>query len=338
MKKRMTVLKKMWGIALAAVVISMAVPNPVLAEEAAGNEITVETENCEAENPETEGPETDSPEAEDPETGGKPDTDMAEEDGAEPNGSDDNMQDPSGPDANEPDIEEPGDSEPGSEEPEGGEPDGEEPDGSEQGGEELEGGEQGGGQPGGEFPPVAVPPMAVMIPMDPSDAAYAELSQLLTRISERFQVYTVAVVDPMTQQPVTADEPVDVSLAIPSDYDKERTFIKEIKQTADAQGVSWNDVAYRSENGKALFETDHSGLFVVIEIPDTPGKLEMTSKVDRLELTKAYPSGAFPVSLKYSTVVPLTGDDNSVFIWGGVTVLAAAAVIAGIIIVIKRRK
>ena len=308
MKKRMTVLKKMWGIALAAVVISMAVPNPVLAEEAAGNEITVETENCEAENPETEGPETDSPEAEDPETGEKPDTDMPEDE--------------------EPDIEEPGDSEPGTEEPEGGESDGEEPDGS----------EQGGGQPGPEFPPVTIPPMTVMIPMDPSDAAYAELSQLLTRISDRFQVYTVAVVDPMTQQPVTADEPVDVSLAIPADYDKERTFIKEIKQTADAQGVSWDDVAYRSENGKALFGTDHSGLFVVIEIPDTPGKLEMTSKVDRLELTKAYPSGAFPVSLKYSTVVPLTGDDNSVFIWGGVTVLAAAAVVAGIIIIIKRRK
>lgn len=333
MKKRMTVLKKMWGIALAAVVISMAVPNPVLAEEAAGNEITVETENCEAENPETEGPETDSPEAEDPETGEKPDTDMPEEDGAEPDDSDDNMQDPGGSDVNEPDpeeqdIEEPGDSEPGTEEPEGGESDGEEPDGS----------EQGGGQPGPEFPPVTIPPKAVMIPMDPSDAAYAELSQLLTRISDRFQVYTVAVVDPMTQQPVTADEPVDVSLAIPADYDKERTFIKEIKQTADAQGGSWDDVAYRSENGKALFGTDHSGLFVVIEIPDTPGKLEMTSKVDRLELTKAYPSGAFPVSLKYSTVIPLTGDDNSVFIWGGVTVLAAAAVVAGIIIIIKRRK
>lgn len=301
-------MKKIWGIALAAVVISMAVPNPVLAEEAAGNEITVETENCEAENPETEGPETDSPEAEDPETEEKPDTDMPEDE--------------------EPDIEEPGDSEPGTEEPEGGESDGEEPDGS----------EQGGGQPGAEFPPVAIPPMAVTISMDPSDAAYAELSQLLTRISDRFQVYTVAVVDPMTQQPVTADEPVDVSLAIPEDYDRERTFLKEIKQTADVQGVSWNDVAYRSENGKALFETDHSGLFVVIEIPDTPDKLEMTSKVDRLELTKAYPSGTFPVSLKYSTVVPLTGDDNSVFIWGGVTVLAAAAVIAGIIIIIKRRK
>ena len=308
MKKRMIDLKKIWGIVLAAVVISMAVPNPVFAEEAAGNEITSETENCEAE---------------DPETGEKPDADMPEENGAEPDGSDDNMQDPGGSDVNEPDIEEPGDSEPGTEEPDTSEPDNEEPDTSE---------------PGGEQPPVVIPPMAVAMPMDQSDAMYAELSQLLTRISDRFQVYTVAVIDPMTQQPVITDEPVGVSLTIPAGYDAGSTFVKEIKQTADGTGVSWDDVAYRSENGKALFETDHSGLFVIIEIPDTPDKLEMTSKVERLELTKAYPSGVFPMSLEYSTAVPLTGDDYSVFIWGGVTVLAAAAVIAGIIIIIKRRK
>ena len=308
MKKRMIDLKKIWGIVLAAVVISMAVPNPVFAEEAAGNEITSETENCEAE---------------DPETGEKPDADMPEENGAEPDGSDDNMQDPGGSDVNEPDIEEPGDGEPGIEEPDTSEPDNEEPDTSE---------------PGGEQPPVVIPPMAVAMPMDQSDAMYAELSQLLTRISDRFQVYTVAVIDPMTQQPVITDEPVGVSLTIPAGYDAGSTFVKEIKQTADGTGVSWDDVAYRSENGKALFETDHSGLFVIIEIPDTPDKLEMTSKVEKLELTKVYPSGTFPMSLEYSTAVPLTGDDYSVFIWGGVTVLAAAAVIAGIIIIIKRRK
>ena len=100
-----------------------------------------------------------------------------------------------------------------------------------------------------------------------SDAMYAELSQLLTRISDRFQVYTVAVIDPMTQQPVITDEPVGVSLTIPAGYDAGSTFVKEITQTADGTGVSWDDVAYRSENGKALFETDHSGLFVIIEIP-----------------------------------------------------------------------
>ena len=308
MKKRMTALKKIWGIALAAAVISMAVPNPVLAKEAAGNEITSEMES-------------ESPASEE-----KTDTDAPEDDKTVPDDPDDNMPAPG-----ESDIDEPGSEEPDNGEPGGGEPGGEEPDSPD--GEEPDDNEQGG-----EQPPVVIPPMAVTIPMDQSDAMYAELSQLLSRISDRFQVYTVAVIDPMTQQPVIADEPVDVSLIIPAGYNAGRTFVKEIKQTADAESVSWDDVAYRNEDGKALFGTDHSGLFVVIEIPDTPDKLEMTSKVEKLELTKVYPSGTFPMSLKYSTAVPLTGDDNSVLIWGGVTVLAAVAVIAGIIIIIKRRK
>ena len=308
MKKRMTALKKIWGIALAAAVISIAVPNSVLAEETVENEITSEMES-----------ESPAPEE-------KTDADAVEADKTVPDDPDDNMPAPG-----ESDIDEPGSEEPDNGEPGGGEPGGEEPDSPD--GEEPDDNEQGG-----EQPPVVIPPMAVTIPMDQSDAMYAELSQLLSRISDRFQVYTVAVIDPMTQQPVIADEPVDVSLIIPAGYNAGRTFVKEIKQTADAQSVSWDDVAYRNEDGKALFGTDHSGLFVVIEIPDTPDKLEMTSKVEKLELTKVYPSGTFPMSLKYSTAVPLTGDDNSVLIWGGVTVLAAVAVIAGIIIIIKRRK
>ena len=313
MKKRMTALKKIWGIALAAAVISMAVPNPVLAEETVENEITSEMES-----------ESPAPEE-------KTDADAVEDDKTVPDDPDDNMPAPGESDIDEPGSEEPGSEEPDNGEPGGGEPGGEEPDSPD--GEEPDDNEQGG-----EQPPVVIPPMAVTIPMDQSDAMYAELSQLLSRISDRFQVYTVAVIDPMTQQPVIADEPVDVSLIIPAGYNAGRTFVKEIKQTADAQSVSWDDVAYRNEDGKALFGTDHSGLFVVIEIPDTPDKLEMTSKVEKLELTKVYPSGTFPMSLKYSTAVPLTGDDNSVLIWGGVTVLAAVAVIAGIIIIIKRRK
>ena len=316
MKKRMTALKKIWGIALAAAVISMAVPNSVLAEETVENEITSEMES-----------ESPAPEE-------KTDADAVEADKTVPDDPDDNMPAPGESDIDEPGSEEPDNGEPGGGEPGGEEPDspdGEEPDSPD--GEEPDDNEQGG-----EQPPVVIPPMAVTIPMDQSDAMYAELSQLLSRISDRFQVYTVAVIDPMTQQPVIADEPVDVSLIIPAGYNAGRTFVKEIKQTADAQSVSWDDVAYRNEDGKALFGTDHSGLFVVIEIPDTPDKLEMTSKVEKLELTKVYPSGTFPMSLKYSTAVPLTGDDNSVLIWGGVTVLAAVAVIAGIIIIIKRRK
>lgn len=147
-------------------------------------------------------------------------------------------------------------------------------------------------------------------------------------------------------EPKDPEEAVEVSLAIPEGYDPSRTVVAEIGQSAGSQTPAWTEITYQNINGGAVFKTDHSGLFVIAEEKqwkDIPASLEMTSKVDRLELTKVYPSGsrtsgALPASLKYSTSVPLTGDDYSVFIWGGVTVLAAAAVIAGIIIIIKRRK
>ena len=197
--------------------------------------------------------------------------------------------------------------------------------------------------------------MAVAEPMDTSDPMYAQLEQFLTLIADRFQIYTVAVVkltdptnpsNPSAWQPTVPEEAVEVSLAIPEGYDPSRTVVAEIGQSAGSQTPAWTEITYQNINGSAVFQTDHSGLFVIAEEKqwkDIPASLEMTSKVDRLELTKVYPSGsrtsgALPASLKYSTAVPLTGDDYSVFIWGGITVLAAAAVIAGIIIIIKRRK
>ena len=230
------------------------------------------------------------------------------------------------------------------EEEEPGDPEGEDPDGTETPGTETP-----------VIPPVTIPPMAMAVPMDTSDSMYAQLEQFLTLIADRFQIYTVAVVeltdptnpsDPSAWQPTVPEEAVEVSLAIPEGYDPSRTVVAEIGQSAGSQMPAWTEITYQNINGGAVFKTDHSGLFVIAEEKqwkDIPASLEMTSKVDRLELTKVYPSGsrtsgALPASLKYSTAVPLTGDDYSVFIWGGITVLAAAAVIAGIIIIIKRRK
>lgn len=225
-----------------------------------------------------------------------------------------------------------------------GDPEGEDPDGTETPGTETP-----------VIPPVTIPPMAMAVPMDTSDPMYAQLEQFLTLIADRIQIYTVAVVeltdptnpsDPSAWQPTVPEEAVEVSLAIPEGYDPSRTVVAEIGQSAGSQTPAWTEITYQNINGGAVFKTDHSGLFVIAEEKqwkDIPASLEMTSKVDRLELTKVYPSGsrtsgALPASLKYSTAVPLTGDDYSVFIWGAITVLAAAAVIAGIIIIIKRRK
>lgn len=210
---------------------------------------------------------------------------------------------------------------------------------------EKDEGQIGDGQestwPGG-IPEITLDPMAFPVLMDNSNELYGSLSQFLSLSSDRFQIYTVAVVDPMTQQPVQPDSPVQVSLDVPSDYDTDRVVVSEISM--DGETPMRTELSFTYNNGKAVFETDHSGIYVVMEKkvqPQLPASLEMTSKVQKLELSKKY-SNPNRLSLTASagslTVNPQTGDDNSVLIWGVVTVIAAAAVIALIVIVIKRRK
>lgn len=206
-----------------------------------------------------------------------------------------------------------------------------------------DGQQTGSGQEGtwpGGIPEITRDPMAFPILMDSSNELYSSLSQFLSLSSDQFQIYTVAVIDPVTQQPVQSDSPVEVSLDMPSGYDTDRVVVSEISM--DGETPVRTELSFTYNNGKAVFETDHSGIYVVMEKkvqPQLPASLEMTSKVEKLELTKKYPDS---VSLTSSsgtrTLNPQTGDDNSVLIWGVVTAIAAAAVIALVVIIIKRRK
>ena len=345
MKKRISSIRKIFVTVLAAALISgMTVPAAAFAQEAETQEdpVIMEEENSETELQKAETPEEEEiTDAETPEEEESTDTEKATETETEELTD---TEDPTEPE--DPEEEDPAEPEdPEEEDPtESGDPEGEDPDGTETPGTETP-----------VIPPVTIPPMAMAVPMDTSDPMYAQLEQFLTLIADRFQIYTVAVVeltdptnpsDPSAWQPTVPEEAVEVSLAIPEGYDPSRTVVAEIGQSAGSQMPAWTEITYQNINGGAVFKTDHSGLFVIAEEKqwkDIPASLEMTSKVDRLELTKVYPSGprtsgALPASLKYSTSVPLTGDDYSVFIWGAITVLAAAAVIAGIIIIIKRRK
>ena len=350
MKKRISSIRKIFVTVLAAALISgMTVPAAAFAQEAETQEdpVIMEEENSETELQKAETPEEEEiTDAETPEEEESTDTEKATETETEELTDTEDPTEPEDPEEENPtEPEEPEEEEPA--EPK--DPEGEDPAGTETPGTET---------PGTEtpvIPPVTIPPMAMAVPMDTSDPMYAQLEQFLTLIADRFQIYTVAVVeltdptnpsDPSAWQPTVPEEAIEVSLAIPEGYDPSRTVVAEIGQSAGSQTPAWTEIIYQNINGSAVFKTDHSGLFVIAEEKqwkDIPASLEMTSKVDRLELTKVYPSGsrtsgALPASLKYSTAVPLTGDDYSVFIWGGITVLAAAAVIAGIIIIIKRRK
>ncbi|MBM6801393.1 hypothetical protein H6B07_01710, partial [Mediterraneibacter glycyrrhizinilyticus] len=190
-----------------------------------------------------------------------------------------------------------------------------------------DGQQTGSGQEGtwpGGIPEITRDPMAFPILMDSSNELYSSLSQFLSLSSDQFQIYTVAVIDPVTQQPVQPDSPVEVSLDMPSGYDTDRVVVSEISM--DGETPVRTELSFTYNNGKAVFETDHSGIYVVMEKkvqPQLPASLEMTSKVEKLELTKKYPDS---VSLTSSsgtrTLNPQTGDDNSVLIWGVVTAIA----------------
>ena len=331
MRKWSMIMKKMTVLLLSAMLISAMMPGQARAQEQSEQDdtkISVQSGDTDSGSEFETEEDTDSPQADDAVSSDNAiQTTDAQDTGAEKetSGTDDKS-DPSDDDQN----------------------DGQQSEDAKENGQQNEdakedGQQTGSGQEGtwpGGIPEITRDPMAFPILMDSSNELYSSLSQFLSLSSDQFQIYTVAVIDPVTQHPVQPDSPVEVSLDMPSGYDTDRVVVSEISM--DGETPVRTELSFTYNNGKAVFETDHSGIYVVMEKkvqPQLPASLEMTSKVEKLELTKKYPDS---VSLTSSsgtrTLNPQTGDDNSVLIWGVVTAIAAAAVIALVVIIIKRRK
>ena len=331
MRKWSMIMKKMTVLLLSAMMISAMMPGEARAQEQSKQDdtkIVVQSGDTDSGSEFETEEDTDSPQADDAVSSDNAiQTTDAQDTGAEKetSGTDDKS-DPSDDDQN----------------------DGQQSEDAKENGQQNEdakedGQQTGSGQEGtwpGGIPEITRDPMAFPILMDSSNELYSSLSQFLSLSSDQFQIYTVAVIDPVTQQPVQPDSPVEVSLDMPSGYDTDRVVVSEISM--DGETPVRTELSFTYNNGKAVFETDHSGIYVVMEKkvqPQLPASLEMTSKVEKLELTKKYPDS---VSLTSSsgtrTLNPQTGDDNTVLIWGVVTAIAAAAVIALVVIIIKRRK
>ena len=195
----------------------------------------------------------------------------------------------------------------------------------------------------GELPPgggteIPTGPVTVVLPME-SGEEYELLSQFLALSSDQFSVYTVAFIDPVTGTPVQPEEAVEVTLSIPSGYDMSRVVVSEI--TMNEATPSRTEISYTNENNSAVFKTDHTGLYVVMEKKvqaELPPSLEMTDKVEKLKLTKT-----FPTSLPYTSTSgtysanPQTGDDANVIVWVCVAAAAVVIIVGGIVIIRKRR-
>lgn len=163
-----------------------------------------------------------------------------------------------------------------------------------------------------------------------SGEEYEQLSAFLSLSADRFKIYMVTFVD-AGQVPVQPEGPVQVSLPVPSEYDMNRVVVSEIAMEGNTPQRT--ELPGTAENGYIVFQTDHAGVFVLMEKKaqaELPSSLEMTDKVEKLELTKyetviAGESGSGSVSS-----VPKTGDQTLPFLWIG----ASAVVSSGLLLVV----
>ena len=170
----------------------------------------------------------------------------------------------------------------------------------------------------------------ILIPVESGNPQYEQLSSFLALSADRFQIYMVTFADG-EGKPAQPGGSAQVAVDIPSDYDMGRTVISEISLEGDSpQRV---ELSYTAADGKAVFQTDHDGLFVIMEKkvqPQLPPSLEMTDKVERLELDKYTGTAGYVIGNGSLSTVPKTGDQAAPFLWLG----SSAAVSAGLLLIV----
>ena len=168
----------------------------------------------------------------------------------------------------------------------------------------------------------------ILIPIGSGSPQYEQLSAFLALSADRFQMYMVTFADGQGK-PVQPDGPVQAAADIPEGYDMERTVVSEISMEGDTPLRT--ELSYTVSGGKAVFQTDHAGLFVIMEkkaLPELPPSLDMTDKVEPLDLTKYSGSAGSGTGQAVFTSVPATGDQAAPFLWIG----GSAAVSTGLLL------
>lgn len=168
----------------------------------------------------------------------------------------------------------------------------------------------------------------ILIPIGSGSPQYEQLGAFLALSADRFQMYMVTFADGQGK-PVQPDGPVQAAADIPEGYDMERTVVSEISMEGDTPLRT--ELSYTVSGGKALFQTDHAGLFVIMEkkaLPELPPSLDMTDKVEPLDLTKYSGSAGSGTGQAVFTSVPATGDQAAPFLWIG----GSAAVSTGLLL------
>ena len=168
----------------------------------------------------------------------------------------------------------------------------------------------------------------ILIPIGSGSPQYEQLGAFLALSADRFQIYMVTFTDGQGK-PAQPDGPVQAAADIPEDYDMEKTVVSEISMEGDTPLRT--ELSYTVSDGKAVFQTDHAGLFVIMEkktLPELPPSLDMTDKVEPFDLTKYSGSAGSGAGQAAFTSVPATGDQAAPFLWIG----GSAAVSTGLLL------
>ena len=171
----------------------------------------------------------------------------------------------------------------------------------------------------------------VLIPLE-SGEQYEQLSAFLSLSADQFKAYIIMFVD-AGQNPAQPEGETQITLPVPAEYDMSRAVVSEITMTGNTPQRT--ELSYTAGNGSVVFQTDHAGLFVVMEKKvqaELPPSLEMTDKVENLELTK------YESSLAAGAVssVPKTGDERNCFLWLGLSSAVSTGLI--LLVIVKSMK
>ena len=171
----------------------------------------------------------------------------------------------------------------------------------------------------------------VLIPLESGDQ-YEQLGEFLSLSTDHFKAYIIMFVD-AGQNPAQPEGETQITLPVPAEYDMSRAVVSEITMTGNTPQRT--ELSYTAGNGNVVFQTDHAGLFVVMEKKvqaELPPSLDMTDKVENLELTR-YESSAAAGTV---TSVPKTGDERAGFLWMGLSSAVSTGLI--LLVIVKSMK
>lgn len=167
-----------------------------------------------------------------------------------------------------------------------------------------------------------------------SGGEYDQISTLMSMIADQFKVCDIRFINVMDYSMTEPVGTVRVSIPVPEGFDTGHLSVSKLNEDGTR-----TEISFEVADGKAVFQTDSAGTFLIAQMKVLPESLAMTEKISRVELAKRTALSGSSTSgsaLTARPVSPKTGDDNGIALWSGV--MGAAVVLILVLVVIRRKK